>query len=42
MNAPKEKKIEQQKLIQAFETVWPENPLLPEIKIKVAKLVQSV
>ncbi|MFH1447127.1 MAG: HD domain-containing protein [Chloroflexota bacterium] len=38
-NAPEEKKIEQQqKLMEAMETVWPENPLLPEIKEGVAKL----
>ena len=40
-NAPKDKKIEQQqKLVEAFDTVWPENPLLGEIKQGVAKLVQ--
>lgn len=38
-NAPKVKKLEQQKkLFKAFETVWPENPLLPEIKTGVEKL----
>lgn len=38
-NAPKDKKIEQQKkLIEALEAVWPDNPLLPEIKAGVEKL----
>lgn len=42
-NASKEKKIEQQqKLIEAFETVWPENPLLAEIKQGVEKLTALV
>lgn len=37
--ASREKKIEQQeKLVVAFEKAWPENPLLPEIREKVAAL----
>ena len=38
-NSPKEKQTERYKnLVEAFETVWKENPLLPEIKIGVEKL----
>lgn len=41
-NAPKEQKIEQQKkLIEAFETIWSENPLLPEIRDGVDKLATA-
>ena len=41
-NAPMEKKMQQQhKLIEALESVWPENPLLAEIKAGVAKLTRA-
>lgn len=37
-HAGKEKQLDKfQKLYQAFEQAWPENPLLPEIKIKIQK-----
>lgn len=40
-NAPKEQKIiQQQKLVEALEFVWPENPLLSDIKTGVEKLVR--
>lgn len=38
-NSPKEKQIERyKKLVEALETVWKENPLLPEIKAGVERL----
>lgn len=38
-NTDKDSKIEQQiKLVEAFETVWPENPLLSEIKEGVERM----
>lgn len=38
-NAPKEKQIERyHKLIEALETVWPDNPLLEEIRSGVSRL----
>ncbi|HBE90791.1 MAG: hypothetical protein A3E37_02790 [Candidatus Andersenbacteria bacterium RIFCSPHIGHO2_12_FULL_46_9] len=42
-NAPKEEKLaQQQKLVKALESAWPENPLLPEIREGVKRLTGFV